>query len=177
MTIQYTATTVTVFAPTREALHCIQELEAMSNLENHTYTEDGAKDKKCVIEGLPPFELDEMKASLQEQGVTPKKLVQLKHSRQIEHPIYYLSVHPATNLVEITNIRYICNIRIRWEKYENPRRITQSMRHGSGNCNRKPKCVKCSEGNLSTECSKARDKPAKCANCAGPQTANAPTCE
>ena len=110
------------------------------------------------------------------------KLVQLKHNRQIEHPIYYLSVHPTTNLAEVTSIRYICNIRIRWEKYKNPRKITQcyrcqSMGHGSGNCHRKPKCVKCGEEHLTTECLKERDKPTKCAHCAGPHTANAPTCE
>ena len=106
-TIKYTPATITVFAPTREILKSIQELIAASNLEYHTYTEDGARDKKLVIKGLPPLETEEIIQSFQEQEVTPKKLVQLKHSKQDENPIFYLSVCPESSLVEIINIRYV----------------------------------------------------------------------
>ena len=145
--IKYTPTTITVFAPTREILKSTQGLVAASRLECHTYTEDGAKDKKLVIKGLPPLETEEIIKSLQEQGVTPNKLVKLEHSKQNEHPIFYLSVSPESSMVEIINIRYICSIKVRWEKYRNPRKLTQchrchGMGHGSGNSHHKPKCVK-----------------------------------
>ena len=81
VTIKYTPATITVFASTREILKSIQELVAASNLEYHTYTEDGARDKKLAIKGLPPLETEEIILSLEEQGVTPKKLVQLKHRK------------------------------------------------------------------------------------------------
>ncbi|GFY16047.1 nucleic-acid-binding protein from transposon X-element [Trichonephila clavipes] len=44
----------------------------------------------------------------------------------------------------------------------------QEFFHHSRFCTRAPKCLKCSGGHLTSECTKSAKAPAKCANCSGP---------
>ena len=180
--IKYTPNTLTLFPLNQNALEKAKELITKYKLEYHSYTENSKKDKKLVIKGLPPLDIQEIEENMKKQGITPKKLTKLKHAKANEYPIYYLAVEPTENLAEIKKIRSICNIKIRWENYKNPRKITQcyrcqNMGHGSGNCHHDPKCLKCGEGHLTKECIKPRDTPAKCANCKGPHPANSTTCK
>ncbi|GFU02298.1 RNA-directed DNA polymerase from mobile element jockey [Trichonephila clavipes] len=48
----------------------------------------------------------------------------------------------------------------------------QEFFHHSRFCARAPKCLKCSGGHLTSECTKSAKAPAKCANCSGPHPAN-----
>ncbi|GFY08558.1 nucleic-acid-binding protein from transposon X-element [Trichonephila clavipes] len=48
--------------------------------------------------------------------------------------------------------------------------------HHSRFCTRAPKCLKCSGGHLTSECTKSAKAPAKCANCSGPHPANFSGC-
>ncbi|GFX44883.1 RNA-directed DNA polymerase from mobile element jockey [Trichonephila clavipes] len=48
----------------------------------------------------------------------------------------------------------------------------QEFFHHSRFCARAPKCLKCSGGHLTSDCTKSAKAPAKCANCSGPHPAN-----
>ncbi|GFT63897.1 nucleic-acid-binding protein from transposon X-element [Trichonephila clavipes] len=52
----------------------------------------------------------------------------------------------------------------------------QEFFHHSRFCTRAPKCLKCSGGHLTSECTKSAKAPAKCANCSGPHPANFSGC-
>ncbi|GFT35171.1 nucleic-acid-binding protein from transposon X-element [Trichonephila clavipes] len=52
----------------------------------------------------------------------------------------------------------------------------QEFFHHSRFCDRAPKCLKCSGGHLTSECTKSAKAPAKCANCSGPHPANFSGC-
>ncbi|GFU25242.1 uncharacterized protein K02A2.6 [Trichonephila clavipes] len=52
----------------------------------------------------------------------------------------------------------------------------QEFFHHSRFCARPPKCLKCSGGHLTSECTKSAKTPAKCANCSGPHPANFSGC-
>ena len=114
-------------------------------------------------------------------GIKPKKVSQLKLPKQESYPIYYLAIEPSAIIAKIKAIKYLCCVKIRWETYKNPRKITQRYRcqgmgHGSSNCYAKPKCVKCAGDHITKDCTKSPQDTPKCANCAGPHTANATIC-
>ncbi|GFY68371.1 nucleic-acid-binding protein from transposon X-element [Trichonephila inaurata madagascariensis] len=52
----------------------------------------------------------------------------------------------------------------------------QEFFHHSRFCARAPKCLKCSGGHLTSECTKSAKAQAKCANCSGPHPANFSGC-
>ncbi|GFY31960.1 probable RNA-directed DNA polymerase from transposon X-element [Trichonephila clavipes] len=52
----------------------------------------------------------------------------------------------------------------------------QEFFHHSRFCARAPKCLKCSGGHLTSDCTKSAKAPAKCANCSGPHPANFSGC-
>ncbi|GFV54389.1 nucleic-acid-binding protein from transposon X-element [Trichonephila clavipes] len=52
----------------------------------------------------------------------------------------------------------------------------QEFFHHSRFCTRAPKCLKCSGGHLTSECTKSAKAPAKCANSSGPHPANFSGC-
>ncbi|PRD21209.1 UNVERIFIED_CONTAM: Nucleic-acid-binding protein from transposon X-element [Trichonephila clavipes] len=53
---------------------------------------------------------------------------------------------------------------------------SQEFFHHSRFYARAPKCLKCSGGHLTSECTKSAKVPAKCANCSGPHPANFSGC-
>ena len=90
-------------------------------------------------------------------------------------------MEPSANIAKIKAIKYLCCVKIRWQTYKNPRKITQCYRcqgmgHGSSNCYAKPKCVKCAGDHITKDCTKSPQDTPKCASCAGPHTANATIC-
>ncbi|GFX04416.1 probable RNA-directed DNA polymerase from transposon X-element [Trichonephila clavipes] len=54
--------------------------------------------------------------------------------------------------------------------------LCQEFFHHSRFCARAPKCLKCSGGHLTSDCTKSAKAPAKCANCSGPHPANFSGC-
>jgi len=52
----------------------------------------------------------------------------------------------------------------------------QAFGHTSGNCYKKPRCVKCAQSHLMSECVISPDTPAKCCNCSGDHPASYTQC-
>ena len=92
--IKYTPNTLTIFPLNQNALEKAKELIIKHKLEYHSYTENSKKDKKLVIKGLLPLDLQEIEESMKKQRITPKKLTKLKHTKANEYPISYHSSIP-----------------------------------------------------------------------------------
>lgn len=95
--------------------------------------------------------------------------------------MYFASFSAQTNLKQLKAIRYICSVKIRWEKYKNPKKISQCYRcqdfnHGTDYCHRKPRCVKCTKQHLTKDCDKPAEAKPQCVNCSGDHPANASEC-
>lgn len=97
------------------------------------------------------------------------------------NPLFLVSYPQGTHLKDVRNIRYVCFMRIKWDRFKNTRKVTQRHRcrgfgHGTTGCHVKPKCVKCAGEHLSSQCTVALEKP-KYANCQGNHTANYTGCQ
>lgn len=152
-------------------------------LKYHTYSRREQVDKKFVIKGLPPLEITDMIQDLKEQGVTPKKLIRMKarDSTQSESATYYMSIPYDTETEKVVAIKDICGILVRWEKYKNPKQVTQcyncqSYGHGTINCHYESKCVKCAGNHQTKDCTKKPEGKPKCVNCSGEHPANYSKC-
>ena len=71
--------------------------------------------------------------------------------------------------------------KIKWERHENRKLITQCHRcqhfgHATSNCFREPRCVKCEEAHLTKDCTKDENTAATCCNCKGKHPANYRNC-
>nr|CAI5822465.1 unnamed protein product [Callosobruchus analis]CAI5847969.1 unnamed protein product [Callosobruchus analis]CAI5848152.1 unnamed protein product [Callosobruchus analis] len=80
-----------------------------------------------------------------------------------------------------SNVRFILNTRVTWERRTNERPITQCRRcqrwgHATANCQRTPRCLKCAEEHWTRDCTKPKELPAKCANCKEAHPANYSGC-
>lgn len=93
---------------------------------------------------------------------------------------------------DLCNIRTISYIRIRWDYYQSkksgPTQCNNCMHfgHGTLNCHRKPRCVRCGENHSSKAClfiqnitfknNKISEEKLKCANCDGNHSAKYMQC-
>ena len=53
----------------------------------------------------------------------------------------------------------------------------QCWNHTQGNCKKQPRCARCGDQHLSSECKVTERKQLKCANCKGGHSAASPTCQ
>ncbi|XP_065074721.1 uncharacterized protein LOC135698604 [Ochlerotatus camptorhynchus] len=112
-----------------------------SNAEFFTHDIPGEKPFKVVIRGLPSFD---------------PKLIEAENKDR-----YKLAQLPSKGTVTLNAlkaIRSINSIIVRWEPYRGGRHdVTQCQRclnfgHGTRNCYMKPRCGKCAQNHVSSEC-------------------------
>lgn len=97
------------------------------------------------------------------------------------NPIYMLTFDCETDMKTIWNIKHICYVKVKWEKYKNSRLVTQCRNchmfgHGTIYCQNKARCVKCDNQHTTKDCTKTTDTPPTCVNCKGPHLANFSQC-
>jgi hypothetical protein len=152
--------------------------------EYHTYTPPSTKTVRLVIRGLPPaMSPSEIQEDLLQRNYHPIKVVQLytakttevnnqKITQKSRLPLFLVEFPPETNTADIKEIKHICHIIISWDPYRRPKGPTQCMRcqqlgHGTTNCRRQPRCVKCAGSHLTEQCGRNQNSPTPptCANC------------
>lgn len=97
------------------------------------------------------------------------------------NPIYMVSLKKEVDLKSVWAIKYVCRIKVKWEKYKNSRKVTQchncqNFGHGTMFCKNKARCVKCDKGHLTKKCNKKIEEPPKCTNYGGEHPANYSKC-
>ena len=159
----------------------------------YTHEFRGQKSKNLVLKGLPNLPLTDIYNELQELEAGCIKVALLKthktgeqsaksDNHRVYHPSFLVVFQANADIKKIRNIRYICSVKVYWEKFRNTRRATQCRRcqrfgHGTSYCKNKPRCVKCVGEHLTNMCDKPKDMTVQCINCGGPHPANYSKCE
>ncbi|GFX64227.1 probable RNA-directed DNA polymerase from transposon X-element [Trichonephila clavipes] len=131
------------------------------------------KQLKVVLRGLPTdFN----------HGFKPNHVSLLRNRKtNTNMPLFLVTLPKSPESRGIFNIKNIGFFRVAVEPLNKSTMPPQCYRcqeffHHSRFCARAPKCLKCSGGHLTSECTKSAKAPAKCANCSGPHPANFSGC-
>ncbi|KAJ8682966.1 hypothetical protein QAD02_018758 [Eretmocerus hayati] len=105
-------------------------------------------------------------------------------SHSDDRPLYIITFASSVDIREVRQTRCIYNVMVKWDKYRNPRRVTQCHNcqqygHGSMNCHREPRCLFCAGKHTTKTCTQSEEEKEKptCANCAKGHRANNRECE
>lgn len=151
-------------------------------IEFHTYERKEDKKPKIVLKGLPLLPTDDIHEELIKYKVNPLSihLIRAKNNTNVNQATYLITLNSINKLKQTKNIKYLCNMIIEWDRYKKSNKPTQcyncqSFGHGSNNCYKTSKCVKCAGKHISTECKSTSYTP-KCSNCNGEHQANDLNC-
>lgn len=174
---------LTIFPDKVEEYEAAAKNLQKAGIEHYAHPMDKVKQKHLVLKGLHNIPTTEIASNLQSQGVNPERIVIMKQKTPPPYysPMYMVTFKSDVSLNEVRKIKFVCLMKIRWEKYKNSRKITQCYRcqdfgHGTRGCARTPKCVKCAGEHLSAECKKQPQEEPKCVNCNGVHPANYSQC-
>ncbi|GFV66770.1 RNA-directed DNA polymerase from mobile element jockey [Trichonephila clavipes] len=144
-----------VFPTSAEEHRIIQKFVSDKKMRSHTFEMAHNKQLKVVLRGLPTdYNQEELMSELHTLGFKPNHISLLRNRK--------------TNTVSVERLN----------KSTLPPQYYRCKEffHYSRFCARAPKCLKCSGGHLTSECTKSAKAPAKCANCSGPHPANFSGC-
>lgn len=154
------------------------------NVAYHTFTRKDEKLPKVVIKGLPGSLLDSLTTELESLGFPGAITTQIKLSKPVQCPPIIAQLPSGTDMAKFKQIRYLSNCAVTIERYRmSGNNCTQCYRcqsfgHASRNCNRPPRCVKCSQAHPTSECpNKGFIETVRCCNCEQDHPASYPHCK
>ncbi|GFT94728.1 nucleic-acid-binding protein from transposon X-element [Trichonephila clavipes] len=172
-----------VFPASAEEHRLIQKYISDKKLRSHTFEMAHNKQLKVVLRGLPTdFNQEELMSELHSFGFQPNHIFLLRNRKtNTNMPLFLVTLPKSPESRGIFNIKTIGFFRVAVEplnKFTMPPQCyrCQEFFHHSRFCARAPKCLKCSGGHLTSDCTKSAKAPAKCANCSGPHPANFSGC-
>ncbi|GFX57854.1 nucleic-acid-binding protein from transposon X-element [Trichonephila clavipes] len=151
-------------------------------MRSHTFEMAHNKQLKVVLRGLPTDYNQELMSELHTLGFKPNQISLLRNRKtNTNMPLFLVTLLRNPENKGIFNIKNIGFFRVSVEPLNKSTLPPQCYRcqeffHHSRFCARAPKCLKCSGGHLTSECTKSAKAPAKCANCSGPHPANFSGC-
>ncbi|GFU86412.1 nucleic-acid-binding protein from transposon X-element [Trichonephila clavipes] len=125
---------------------------------------------------------EELMTELHTFGFQPNHISLLRNRKtNTNMPLFLVTLPKSPESRGIFNIKTIGFFRVAVEPLNKSTMPPQCYRcqeffHHSRFCARAPKCLKCSGGHLTSDCTKSAKAPAKCANCSGPHPANYSGC-
>lgn len=140
------------------------------------FTHDIAANKpfKVVLRGLPDMDINELKAALVELKLQLVNIYKIKrHNEKFKYRDQLYLVHlqrGTTSLKDLSQIRAIFNIVVKWDKYKPMHRdVTQCSKclnfgHGGRNCHITARCASCGGNHVTAECL-TPDTKTPCVNC------------
>ncbi|GFX63086.1 nucleic-acid-binding protein from transposon X-element [Trichonephila clavipes] len=172
-----------VFPASAEEHRLIQKYISDKKLRSHTFEMAHNKQLKVVLRGLPTdFNQEELMSELHSFGFQPNHISLLRNRKtNTNMPLFLVTLPKSPESRGIFNIKTIGFFRVAVEPLNKSTMPPQCYRcqeffHHSRFCARAPKCLKCSGGHLTSDCTKSAKAPAKCANCSGPHPANYSGC-
>lgn len=170
------------------------------------YTHDLEPRQKYVIYGLHDVDTDELKEELTKiVNISPVQVyaIPIKQRRYIDQNVYVVHYMKSSGVTlnKLRLTKALFNVIVQWDMYQpnrsgNPNDVKpptqcsncQSFNHGSRNCFKPPKCIRCGKSHKSADCDllydkndlgeitavreKIDDSLLKCANCGEKHTAN-----
>ncbi|GFX31501.1 nucleic-acid-binding protein from transposon X-element [Trichonephila clavipes] len=172
-----------VFPASAEEHRLIQKFISDKKLRSHTFEMAHNKQLKVVLRGLPTdFNQEELMSELHSFSFQPNHISLLRNRKtNTNMPLFLVTLPKSPESRGIFNIKTIGFFRVAIEPLNKSTMPPQCYRcqeffHHSRFCARAPKCLKCSGGHLTSDCTKSAKAPAKCANCSGPHPANFSGC-
>jgi len=146
----------------------------------HTYSLPEEKTITVTLKGLPNIPNLSIKEELANLGIIINTCTLISKENSL-YATYKINLNAKTTLTHLRKIRYLFHSRIYWEKYINSKKALQCYRcqafgHTSANCYKNPRCVKCAQSHLTSECKKSPETLAKCCNCSGEHLASFSQC-
>lgn len=152
----------------RKIIHFLKD----NNSEYHTYQLKSDKPFRVVIRNLhSSTPVSEISAAIEEIGHSVIQVTNIiHHQTKIPLPLFFVDLEIDENNSDIFDITSILYTKIKVEEPHKQRQIPQSLNcqsygHTKNYCSYIPRCVKCGQNHLSTNCSKSRETPATCALC------------
>jgi hypothetical protein len=154
------------------------------NTEFHTYKPRQERSIRAEIRNLhPSTEVQDTKRVLIEKGheVTNVWNANQRNTNR-PLPLLFIDIKPHSNNKEIYKITTLLNTVVKVEAPYVKQAIPQCMRcetygQTKNYCRYSPRCVKCAEQHLTSECcTKVQDDKVKCANCSNQHPANYGAC-
>jgi hypothetical protein len=142
------------------------------NVIFHTFTRKDEKLPKVVIKGLPDSLIDSLTTELESIGFPGATATKIQLSKQVQCSPVIVQLPPGTDVAKFKKIKYLLNCVITIERFKT--RVNnctqcyrcQSFGHAARNCNRPPRCVKCSLDHPTSECpKKGFTEEVRCCNC------------
>jgi hypothetical protein len=150
----------------------------------HTYQLKDEKSYKVVIRHLHhSTPVDTIKEELNSKGFTVRNIINVLHYQTKKPlPLFFVDLEPSPLNKDIFTIDTLYYTKIKIEEPRPRRNLIQCTRcqsygHTQAYCNHQPRCVKCGDNHLSSECKKNKDSPATCALCTQPHPANYRGCQ
>ena len=166
----------------------IQRYLLGKNVAFHTFTLGGGRNLKVVLSGLPGYaEEADVHNALEEKRfcVDGANRLRARHGRSNRWLITLArdvdredGQRPAA---DIWDVQELLHVRVTWASYKGPGGPPQCYKcqgygHGSSNCGRPTRCVRCGGPHNKTQC-KTDYAERKCCNCGGPHQANYRGCK
>lgn len=171
---------------TSDGHQALKEGLRSESIPYHTFSRKDERMPRAVVFGLPDYVEEHLAEELSSIGFPNAKVRKMKvaEGRDASCPPYLVQLQAGVDISKFKSIKYISNCAVRIVKFRNKNMYgtqcyrCQAFGHSSKNCNLKPRCVKCPEGHLTTECPKSnRMEPAKCCNCGEDHPANFRHCK
>jgi len=150
------------------------------NTEFHTYKPRQDRSFRVVIRNLhPSTDIQDIKQAIMEKGHEVTNIWNAKQrgtNRPL--PLHFIDMKPHPTNKEIYQLTTLLHTTVTVEAPYVKRAIPQCMRcqkygHTKNYCRNSPKCVKCAEQHLTSECPRrSQDAAVKCANCGDQHPAN-----
>lgn len=167
---------------TQEQHRLITKLFDDLNIEFHTFLLPADKNLKVVIRHLPPdTSVDEIQQYLIDSNYNVVSVQQMSRRRdgvKEMFPLFLVTLKKTDKANEIFQEQYMFDLKIQVEQYKGRRGTVaqchrcQNFFHAQANCRHAPRCVKCGQQHLTTQCNAPEGQAPKCVHCQGDHTAN-----
>jgi hypothetical protein len=155
-----------------------------NNVSYHSYQLEKLKTFRVVIRNLhPSIDVSFIKEELLNSGFSIRNIMPVTHKvTKTRLPIFFIDLEPGPTNSDIYKITSLCYTQVKIEPAHPKKDIPQchhcqAYGHTRSYCNHTPHCVRCGLEHESSECTKDRSSPAKCALFRGTYPANCKGCK
>ncbi|KAL4156104.1 hypothetical protein QTP88_000139 [Uroleucon formosanum] len=155
----------------------------INNMNFHTYQTNEEKAFRVVIRHLHhTTPTDYIKEELHSLGFITRSITNcLQYKTKNPIPLFFVDLEPSPSNHNIYRVDSICYTKIKIEAphpKKNPVQCLKCQNYGHTRtyCHHTPRCVKCGDIHLSSECQKDSNTPATCALCSGDHPASYKGC-
>lgn len=170
----------------RTLIHHLKNSTVPELKDYHTYQLQSEKADRVVIRGLhPTTPIELIQKALTDAGYQVRSVCNVSRKNdvapftpaRIALPLFFVDLEPSDKNREIRELKRLLYCVVTVEEPRQRRQIVQCTRcqnfnHSKGYCQHTPRCLKCAQPHLTSDCTKERNTPAVCALCSGNHPAN-----